>query len=128
MKRFLFPLVMMGLLFTGNAKDAIPTVIHHGVETFDADKAGATSPVNGEYSFETESGWKASAPEEFSYTSEASRDGTKSGHIVRSNDNVVLTLQNENPFPIEPGERYRVGFYYSSKNSYGVNLSLNVTT
>lgn len=128
MKRFLFPLVMMGLLFAGNAKDAIPTLTHRGIETFDADKAGAISPVNGEYSFETESGWKASIPEEFAYTSEASRDGIKSGHIVRSNDNVALTLQNENPFPIEPGERYRVGFYYSSKNSYGVNLTLNVTT
>ena len=99
MKRFLFPLVMMGLLFAGNAKDAIPTLTHRGIETFDADKAGAISPVNGEYSFETESGWKASIPEEFAYTSEASRDGIKSGHIVRSNDNVALTLQNKNPFP-----------------------------
>lgn len=44
MKRFLFPLVMMGLLFAGNAKDAIPTLTRRGVETFDADKGAVRKP------------------------------------------------------------------------------------
>lgn len=93
----------------------------------DEDKVGNVAPVNGTYSFEEEGGWTFSEKDTWSYSNEEYYDGEKSLHVVCSNYDTYFTATSES-FMVETGTRYRFGFYYKSKNSFGTSISLNVTT
>lgn len=93
----------------------------------DETKVGAVAPSNGTYSFEEDGGWKYNETGTYSISEDEYYDGSKSLHVVRNSYNTLFEATSSS-FLVEPGTRYRLGFYFKSQNSFGTSLTLKVTT
>lgn len=93
----------------------------------DETKVGAIASENGAFSFESSEGWTFNENDTWSIDNHEQYDGNQSLHVVRSNYDTYFNATSPS-FLLEPGTRYRFGFYYKSQNSFGTSLSLNVTT
>lgn len=127
MKKACLSLLALGTLIASSGS-SLPRPVWAMAESADASKIGAVALENGPFSFETEDGWDFSETGTSEYSTEVSLDGKQSLHVKRSNTDSYFTATTKSAMPLEGGQRYRFGFYYSSKNSYGVHLSMSVTT
>lgn len=123
----LFTFLSASALFVSSLS-SLPSPSQHEVShEADESKVGAVAPENGEYSFEGDDGWTYSEEDTHSLSQEQRYDGENSLHVVRSNYDT--TFQATSPsFLVEPGTRYRLGFYFKSQHSFGTGLTLSVTT
>lgn len=128
MMKPLLSLLALGTLLSFSGKENIPPLFKPRKESADTSKIGASAPEGGTWSFEENGGWSFNEPESVSYDEEEFYDGSKSLHVTRTNTDVNFTMTSENAFPVVGGKRYRVGFYYKSKDSYATNLSMNIET
>lgn len=128
MKKTFLSLLALGTLFSLSAKDTGISILRPNKEICDASKIGKSQAEGGSYGFETNDGWEFSEGGTASYSEDVAYDGKRSLHVVRSNTNAYFTAKNTAHFPIVGGERYRIGFYYKSQHSYGVAISLDLTT
>ncbi len=128
MKKTFLSLLALSALFGVSAKDADISILRPNKEICDASKIGKIQAEGGSFGFETNDGWKFSEGGSVSYSEDVAYDGKRSLHVVRSNTDTYFTAQNTANFPLVGGERYRIGFYYKSQHSYGVNISLDLTT
>lgn len=128
MKKLFLPLIVFLSFCFSNNQNHVKPIFSPKKELADTSKIGKSSISGGSFSFEEENGWTFSEEGSASYSKEEAYDGETSLHIVRSNTDTFFTATNKAPFLIEGGNRYRLGFFYKSQKSYGVLLSMNVTT
>ncbi len=128
MKKPLLSLLAIGVLFSAGASEIVKPILTPKKERADTLKIGKSMQSGGVFGFEEEGGWTFSEEGTAGYSEDVCYDGKQSLHIVRSNTDTYFYATNKTPFPVEGAKRYRIGFYYKSQYSYGVSVSMNITT
>lgn len=121
----------LSLLALGTLFATTPNIVDspkNAIENADTSKIGQVANENGPFSFEEENGWTFSEENSCSYSDEVYYDGSKSLHVARSSSDTIFEATTKSMLPMEGGKRYRLGFYYCSKNSYATAISMVVST